>query len=129
MNEVLFWGAFGLLTEVVFTAVKNTIIEKKANLMGHTSLWMYPVYAFGLTYGFDFINFVISNEMVRYLTYPLWIWAVEIAIGYPAVKMGLRIWDYGYLPDRWHWNRIISFAHFPLWILFGILVEIIRAHI
>ena len=129
MHDLIFWGSFGLLTEVFFTAIKNAIVEKKANLMGHTSLWMLPIYAYGLTYGFDFVKYCLPSDTVRYLTYPLWIWGVEIAVGLPATKLDVRIWDYGYLPDKWHWNRIISFAHFPLWILFGILAETVHTYV
>ena len=129
MHELIFWGSFGLLTEVFFTAIKNAIVEKKANLMGHTSLWMLPIYAYGLSYGLDFVKYYLPNDAVRYFTYPLWIWGVEMAVGLPATKLGVRIWDYGYLPDKWHWNRIISFAHFPLWILFGILAETVHTYV
>ena len=128
MHELIFWGAFGLLTEVVFTAIKGAIVEKKINLIGHTSLWMLPIYAYGLAYGFDFIIHCIPNDIIRYFTYPAWIWAVEIVIGYPTAKLGVRIWNYDYLPDKYHWNGIISFVHFPLWMLFGILVEVVDKH-
>ena len=46
-------------------------------------------------------------------------------IGYPTIKFGIRIWDYRYLSDKKHWRGIISFVHFPIWILFGILVELV----
>ena len=46
-------------------------------------------------------------------------------IGYPAIKLDIRIWDYRYLSDNKHWRGIISFVHFPVWILFGILVELV----
>ena len=124
--NILFWGMVGLTTEVVFTAARNLIVDKKVNLIGHTSLWMFPIYALGLTYGFDFIEHCITNDVVRYISYPLWIWGVELIVGYPASKVGIRAWDYGYLPARCHWNRIISYVHFPLWIIFGIIIEVLR---
>jgi hypothetical protein len=126
INELAFWGFFGLLVELCFTALRDLIIHKRFNLVGHTSLWMFPVYAFGLSYGFDFILWLIEDDITRYLTYPLWIWSVELLIGVPTSRKGIRLWDYSYLPRGFHWKGIISFAHYPLWTAFGILVELIK---
>ena len=93
--------------------------------MGHTSIWMFPIYSLGLTYGFDFIKQIIQYDILRYFSYPFWIWGVELLIGYPTSKLGIRIWDYRYLSDKQHWKGIISYVHFPVWILFGMLVELV----
>ena len=74
INYLVFWGIFGMIVELCFTALRNLIQKKQLNLMGHTSLWMFPVYALGLTYGFDFVKFLIADDLIRYLSYPLWIW-------------------------------------------------------
>jgi hypothetical protein len=125
INQLLFWGIFGLIIELIFTALVDSLSKKNLNLIGHTSLWMFPVYSLGLSYGFDFVQQIITNDFIRYLSYPFWIWLVEILIGYPAVKVGVRIWDYSYLPNNKHWKGIISIVHFPVWILFGVLVELV----
>ena len=125
INHLLFWGMFGLTVEVLFTALIGLITKKNYNLMGHTSIWMLPIYALGLTYGFDLIKHIIPYDFIRYFSYPIWIWGVEIIIGYPAIKLGIRIWDYRYLSNNKHWRGIISYVHFPVWILFGILVELV----
>ena len=116
---------FGLTVELFFTALVALIKKKNINLIGHTSIWMFPIYSFGLTYGFDFVKEIIALDYLRYLSYPFWIWGIELLIGYPISKFGIRIWDYRYLPDNKHWKGIISFVHFPVWILFGILVELV----
>ena len=129
VNQLLFWGAFGLIVEILFTAILKLISNRNLNLIGHTSLWMFPIYSIGLTYGFDFVQQIIVNDIVRYLSYPFWIWLIEILIGYPAFKLGIRIWDYSYLSRKKHWKGIISFVHFPVWILFGVLVELVDKYI
>ncbi len=128
MHELLFWGMFGLTIEISFTAFRRLLTKRKIDLIGHTSLWMFPIYAFGLTYGVDFLISKVPNELIRYSIYPFLIWAVEILVGYPTSKLGIKIWDYHYLPDKYHWKGIVSFAHYPLWVLFGILVEIINVY-
>ena len=125
-NLLLFWGIFGMTVEVCFTAIRDLIKYKNFNLIGHSSLFMFPVYALGLSYGFDFISYAIETDIIRYLSYPLWIWLVEILIGIPALYAGIKIWDYNYLPKHLHWRGVISFAHYPLWVGFGISVEMIK---
>ena len=125
LNYILFWGMFGLCFEILFTSVVDLFLKRNFNLRGHTSLWMFPIYAFGLTYGFDLVQYLITNDFIRYLTYPFWIWLVEIIVGYPMSKIGIRIWDYRYLSANKHWEGIVSFVHLPVWIVFGILVELV----
>tara|TARA_B100000686_G_C16387863_1_gene760912 strand:+ start:69 stop:470 length:402 start_codon:yes stop_codon:yes gene_type:complete len=123
INHLIFWGMFGLCFEVLFTAIVDLYSKNNFNLKGYTSLWMFPVYSMGLTYGFDLVQYIIPNDFLRYLSYPLWIWLVEIFVGYPASQIGIRIWDYRCLSDNKHWKGIVSYVHFPVWIVFGILVE------
>tara|TARA_Y100000593_G_C4316312_1_gene341031 strand:+ start:1280 stop:1663 length:384 start_codon:yes stop_codon:yes gene_type:complete len=124
-SEFLFWGMFGMTVEVCFTALR----KRKLNLIGHTSIWMFPIYALGLTYGFEFIHYCVPDDIPRYLSYPFWIWGVEILFGGLGIKLGIRAWDYHYLPDSLHWRGLISFIHYPLWVGFGILVEMIKLSI
>ena len=124
--ELVFWGVFGLMVELCFTALRELVRNKQLSLIGHTSIWMFPIYAFGLSYGFDFIMYIIPDTTIRYLTYPLWVWAVELAVGIPTANRGVRLWDYRYLSNWLHWRGIISFAHYPLWIGLGALVELIK---
>ena len=126
INHFIFWGMFGLCCEIIFTALTNLLSNKAYNLIGHTSMWMFPVYSIGLTYGFSFVQYIIPNDFIRYLSYPIWIWLIEILVGYPASKIGIKIWDYSYLSDNKHWKGIISFVHFPIWIFFGFLVELVH---
>ena len=116
---------FGLCFEILFTSISELCSKRNFNLMGHTSLWMFPIYSLGLTYGFDLVQYFISNDFIRYLSYPLWIWLVEVLVGYPASQIGIRIWDYRYLSKNMHWKGIVSYAHFPVWIVFGISVELV----
>ena len=112
--EILFWGMFGICAEIAFTSIFDLITKKKVTLVGHTSLWMFPIYAFGLSYGFDLAETVIQNDIVRYLSYPIWVWIIEILVGYPLLKFGIRLWDYSYLSKQKNWKGIISFVHFPI---------------
>lgn len=126
VDELIFWGAFGLLIEIFFTAWREYIFSNRRNLVGHTSLWMFPIYAFGLTYGFDVIQWAFPNDIVRCLLYPFAIWLVELVVGTIALSRRIRIWDYSYLPRSLHYRGIISYVHYPAWVVLGILVEMIK---
>ena len=117
---------FGFSIEITFTAIFDLITKKELNLIGHTSLWMFPIFAFGLSYGFDLVERIIQNDLIRYLSYPIWVWKVAILVGYPFLKLGIQIWDYSYLSKGKHWKGIISFVHFPVWIILGIAVEYLK---
>ena len=66
INQFIFWGMFGLTVELFFTAITKLITKKNLNLMGHSSIWMFPIYALGLSYGFDLIKLIIPNDFLRY---------------------------------------------------------------
>ena len=72
------------------------------------------------------VKSLIQNNIVRYLSYPIWVWMIEILLGYPLLKLVIRIWDYSYLSKQKNWKGIISFVHLPICILLGILLEYIK---
>lgn len=128
--DFLFLGMFGVMMELTFVAFRDLIRNKNSLcLRGDVSIWMFLVYAIGLTYGFDLIKYLIPQDCLRYLSYPFWIWALELAIGYPLSRFNIRLWNYNYLPDEYHWKGYISFAHYPVWIFFGFMVELVKLSI
>ena len=128
--DFFFLGMFGVMMELLFVAFRDLLRDKNSLcLRGDISLWMFLVYAIGLTYGFDLIKYLIPQDVIRYLSYPFWIWLVEIVVAYPLSKVNIRLWNYDYLPDKFHWKGFISFAHYPVWIIFGFLVELVKMSI
>ena len=123
--KLIFFGMFGLFLEIIFTSFRNLICNKDVSLIGHTSLWMFPVYAIGLTFGLDFIRSLILTDVIRWASYPIWVWTVEIIFGSLLLIFGTRAWDYHYLQDKFHWRGLISYVHAPVWIMFGLMVETI----
>ena len=112
ISEVLFWGMFGICAEVAYTAIFDLITKKKITLMRYTSLWIFPIYAFGLSYGFDLVETIIQNDIVRYLSYPIWVWMIEILV-IPLIKiwnttLGLQLFKQTKKLERHH-----QFCSFP----------------
>ena len=123
--KFLFFGMFGMFLEIIFTSFRNLVSKRDVSLIGHSSLWMFPIYAVGLTYGLDMIRSLISYDIIRWASYPIWIWAIEIIFGSLLLFFGIRAWDYNYLQERFHWKGLISYIHAPVWIAFGCVVETI----
>ena len=125
--DFLFLGMFGVMMELIFVAFRDLIRDKNSWCMrGDISIWMFLVYATGLSHGFDLVEYLIPHDFLRYLSYPFWVWMVEIAVGYPLSQKNIRLWNYNYLPDKYHWKGLVSFAHYPVWVIFGILVEVVK---
>jgi len=125
----LILGSLGVTLELLFNAVLSYGLGRRKSfcLKGEVSVWMFPVYAFGLTYGFDLIEHVIPVSTLRWLSYPLWIWAIELLVGIPAKHTIGKLWDYSDIPWGLHWQGLISFFHAPFWVLFGIIFEMLRS--
>ena len=126
--EMLTMGCVGVTIEVSFNAILSYCLGQrtKASMKGEISMWMFFVYAIGLTIGFDLIEATIPDLYTRWVSYPFWIWGIELLIGLPCSWCSIKIWDYKRIPMNLHWKGIISFLHFPFWIAFGILIEYIR---
>jgi hypothetical protein len=119
-------GMAGMMIEVTFTSLVKAWADRDYSMSGHVSLWMFPIYAFGLTYGFDFIHTVIENDVLRWLSYPLWIWSLELLVGLPASMIDLKIWDYS-KRFKYHWRGIICFTLAPLWVGYGMFIELVKS--
>lgn len=125
MHRALLLGLVGMAIETAFTAVQDSWNKRDLSLLGSVSLWMFPIYAIGLSWGFDFVEWSIPTWWVRWLSYPLWVWGVELLVGLPAQWAGVEIWNYAHRFE-WHWRGIIAPGTAPVWIAFGVLVEWIR---
>tara|TARA_R110002020_G_scaffold50716_6_gene143169 strand:+ start:36602 stop:37003 length:402 start_codon:yes stop_codon:yes gene_type:complete len=124
--SVILYSIIGVSIELVFNAIRTALTKKGSglSLKGSVSIWMLPIYGFGLTYGFDFIYYCASDHnVVRWLTYPLWVWLVELAVGLPTKN---KIWDYSDI--KYNWRGVISPLHYPAWACFGIIIENLRMY-
>ena len=124
--SIVLYSAIGASIELAFNAIRKSVSRSSIDLSlkGSVSIWMLPIYGIGLTYGFDFIKYTVpSPDFIRWATYPLWIWAVEIAIGIPTKN---KLWDYSDI--KYNWRGVISLLHYPAWVIFGITIEHLRLY-
>jgi len=109
--------------EVAFTALVDFRGKRDPRLAGHTTLWMFPIYA--LVY--PALNALWPRIaawpwFARGLLYVPLIYAVEYASGWLIRKSTGRCpWDYG--KARWSVHGLIRLDFAPLWLGAGFLFE------
>ena len=133
MLRFLVYGAFGWCAEIVWTALWAALSgargevpldrAERLRLVGHTYLWMFPIYGLGG------LAFEACHEVVRAWPWAargaLWtalIFAVEYASGWLLRRLvGGCPWDYGRV--RFSVGGLIRVDYAPAWFLFGLLLE------
>jgi uncharacterized membrane protein len=124
----LIYGLLGWCFEIVWTAVTEKVrgTQRDWRLVGHTYLWMFPIYGLLAPLGEPIHNALRHQPWVaRGLVYLLGIWAVEFAAGWLLRKFTGRCpWDYSHL--RGNIQGIVTLEYAPVWFLFGLGFE--RVH-
>jgi uncharacterized membrane protein len=122
------YGLLGWCWEVVWTAITEKAWGKQRDwrLMGHSYLWMFPIYGLLGPVGEPIHNALRTHFWVlRGLVYLLGIWAVEYATGWLLRRItGKCPWDYSNFPGNIH--GLITLEYAPVWFVFGLSFE--RVH-
>lgn len=125
---ILFFGCFGMTTEIWFVAFTNLwnqtpfCNEPLWSLTGKTYVWMFPIYAsIPLFAGFLYKKFKHMTPILRWFVYVLVLLAVEFTSGFLLDQFtGKCPWEY---TTGWHIAGYIRLDYIPAWYLFAALVE------
>lgn len=120
------YALLGTATEVVFTALQGTLhrSSRSAHLMGHTYLWMPPIYALGAVL-YEPLHDRLRDvpPAVRAAAYAAGIIGVEYASGRLIQRAaGVIPWDYSGR-SRFQVHGAIRLDYVPLWAAAGIALE------
>ncbi len=122
------YGLLGWCFEIVWTALTEKIrgTQRDWRLVGHTYLWMFPIYGLLAPIGEPVHNALRGYPWIlRGVAYLLAIWAVEFVTGWLLkVLTGKCPWDYSHL--RGNFRGIVALEYAPVWFLFGLAFE--RVH-
>jgi uncharacterized membrane protein len=129
VDAILLYGIFGWCAEIVWTATsalgdalrRGLRIDRR--LMGHTYLWMFPIYGCGGRL-FEVVHALARQRPwpLRGVVYMLGCFVVEYAAGWLIQRATGRIpWDYS--DSRWHVRGLIRLDYAPVWFVFGLLLE------
>ena len=125
----LLYGIFGWCAEIVWTAAGAAVAALTAGrridarLMGHTYLWMFPIYGGGgLLFELAHRSVAAWPWPARGLAYMLGCFTVEYGSGWLINRVAGKIpWDYSY--NRWHVHGLIRLDYAPVWFAFGMILE------
>ncbi len=124
------FGAAGICTEIFFTASQNLFQAYASGTMpdwslaGKSYIWMFPIYG-SASIILDLLMPHLSKLkfVFRLPLYPVGIFVVEYITGWLLeLATGRCPWEY-HSPYAIH--GYINLAYTPLWMLFGIVLELI----
>lgn len=113
-------GLTGWCLEIIFTAL-HSLQKRDLKLMGHTSLWMFPIYGSACLLMPVFQLLRNIPVILRGSIYALCIFAGEYLTGQFLGKRKLCPWNYE--RSRWHIKKVVRLDYFPNWFLAGLLFE------
>ena len=123
------YGALGWCVEVAWTALESTATRRQRGwrLMGHTYLWMFPIYGL-LAPLFEPLHDALRSRSaaLRGAVYAGGFLVGEYVSGWLLRRLvGVCPWDYTGR-CRWHVDGLMRPDYAPLWALLGLTLE--RVH-
>ena len=126
--RALAYLCLGITAEIAFTGIKS-ILKNDYTAQAHTTLWMFPIYFFGLPFIFEPIhNSIIDwHFLIRASIYAIGILAAEyiMATVYKWI-IKKNPWEY---KKGWHLHGKIRLDYFPFWAGFGLLLELLHNYL
>ena len=119
-NKFILCGAIGWCAEILWTGL-NSFANGRFKLMGHSSLWMFPIY--GCAAFIEPLSKIYRkfSTFSRGIIYMLHIFFAEFVSGSILKKYGICPWDYSASPLNI--NGIIRLDYAPLWFGLGLFYE------
>ena len=119
-KNFLICGLTGWCLEILFTAF-DSFRRRELKLMGHTSLWMFPIY--GMAVLLQPLYFMIKKlpMLLRGVIYSTCFFAVEFVSGSFLKKQGICPWDYSNAKSNI--GGVIRLDYTPFWMAAGLLFE------
>ena len=119
-KNFLFCGALGWCLEIFWTGL-HSLQKGRNDLMGQSSLWMFPIYGCASIIAPLYKIYKNCNIFARGCIYMLHIFLGEYAFGSILKKYNRCPWDYS--KSKFHINGVIRLDYAPLWFLTGLLYE------
>lgn len=110
----------GWCAELLWTGL-HSLVNGRIKLMGHSSLWMFPIYGCAAIIAPLSKIYHKCNTFIRGLVYMIHIFFGEFLFGTVLKKFGACPWDYSASP--FHINGVIRLDYAPLWFGLGLFYE------
>lgn len=117
------YGLGGWCGEVVWTALTESLAHRDWRLIGHSYLWMFPIYGL-LAPLYEPVHGSIRDYpwVLRAVVWSLGFTTIEFITGWLLARLTGRCpWDYS--QRRWAINSYIRWDYFPVWAVVGLALE------
>lgn len=119
-NKFIQCGLIGWCAEIFWTGL-HSLLNGQLRLMGHSSLWMFPIYGCAAVIAPLSHIYRKCHVFVRGLIYMLHIFIGEYVFGSVLRFFGVCPWDYS--GSRFHVDGLIRLDYAPLWFALGLFFE------
>uniref|UniRef100_UPI003FEDFABA putative ABC transporter permease n=1 Tax=Agathobacter sp. TaxID=2021311 RepID=UPI003FEDFABA len=115
-------GLAGWCMEIVFTSF-GTFLHGDPRLLGHTSLWMFPIYGMAALIDPIYEKIKYWPFLLRGCFYAASIMLGEFLSGSLLRFLGVCPWDYSGTP--YNIAGIVRLDYFPFWVVAGLAFEVL----
>lgn len=118
------YAIHGYVTEIMFTATWEFVINLNWKFPGNTSVWALPIYGFStLVIEQMYLHLREKNVplFVRALIYTVWTYSWEFSTGYILKKFDACPWDY--TPFEGDFMGLVTLEYAPLWFFGSLFCE------
>ncbi|OGQ21917.1 MAG: hypothetical protein A3I05_00305 [Deltaproteobacteria bacterium RIFCSPLOWO2_02_FULL_44_10] len=121
LHRFIIFGFLGMLAEIIFGALKEILRHRDFQLIGQTSLWVFPLYGL-IAFLFPLLAHRVGEFpwWGRGLIYMMAFSLVQYVSGWVLDRFGLCPWHFA---SKYSINGLVSFLQLPLWFGAGLLVE------
>ena len=124
-HRFLFYGLHGLLDEIVFTSLHDSIlVERDFSLKGHSSIWAFFIYGTGsLVVEYIYRKWSLDklNFLLRGIAYVAIAFFWEFNTGLLLKQFAACPWDYTH--KDYDFMGLITLDYAPLWCMAGFYQE------
>ncbi|MCI8814762.1 MAG: hypothetical protein HFH60_03340 [Lachnospiraceae bacterium] len=119
-NKFLMCGSIGWCMEIFWTGI-HCLEQRDFTLMGHSSIWMFPIYGMAAVIGPVSRHLKDFPALWRGSIYTVGIYFMEFTTGSLLSKLQICPWDYS--QAALNYKGLIRLDYAPLWFLAGLFFE------
>lgn len=119
-NKFILCGVIGWCAEILWTGL-HSLANGHWRLMGHSSLWMFPIYGCAAIIAPLSKIYSKCNTFLRGIIYMLHIFWGEFVFGTILKRFNICPWDYSGTP--YNIDGVIRLDYAPLWFILGLFYE------
>ena len=123
LGRLYIYAIHGYVTEVMFTAAWEFVVNLNWKFPGNTSVWSLFIYGLS-SLMIEKLYLVLNDRMpllVRAIIYTVWTYCWEFSTGYVLRYFNACPWDY--TPFEGDFMGLVTLEYAPLWFIGAIICE------